>query len=603
MDLRWRIIRYYLPYRGRIGLALLLMTLTVGLNLLKPWPTAWVIDRVLPATASPSSTGPEIDLGLAQWSPGIAEAVLGAALTVLAVYVLAGLTALLQEYLVIRIGLKALLCLRTQLFHYLAKLPLVFHHNHRSGDSTFRVAYDAQAIQTFFHRGFANVLTSLFTLGLTFAIMWQMDAKLALLAVAIVPVLWATIYLFANRIREQTTAYQQEESDVLSRASESLGSIRVVHAFGREEHETAQFRQEARQSYLANRRLLTTNAQSTLAVGVIMGGGLAVMLYAGSFAVLEGRLQVGELFVFLSYLAMLYQPLEQLSYTAWALEGATAEMKRVFEVLDIEDAVPEAPDANTLPRGEGAVSLENVTFGYEPDQPDQPVLHGLSLEAKPGETVAIVGGTGCGKTTVLSLIPRFFDPQSGRVLINGHDLRSATKASVRAQSSFVLQDTVLLSGTVEDNIAYGRTGATEAEIVSAARRAQAHDFIRQLPQGYHTEVGERGVRLSGGQRQRIGIARAFLKQAPILLLDEPTSALDLETENELMHTLRDLMERPTTIIVTHRLRTIHRVDRIYVLQDGRLVETGTGPELLEKGGTYARLYRQDGEDTPPRDNT
>ncbi|MEM1060323.1 MAG: ABC transporter ATP-binding protein [Verrucomicrobiota bacterium] len=588
MELRWRIIRYYLPYRGRIALALLCLAATVGLNLLKPWPTAWVIDEVLPQTAA---TQPEVDLGYTAWAPGIPEAILGAALALLAIYLLASLSSLGQELLVIRIGLKALLRLRTELFHYLQKLPLVFHHRNRTGDSTYRVAYDAQAIQTFFHRGFANVISSLATLALTFAIMWQMDVWLALLALGIVPVLWITIYLFAERIRAQTAAFQQEESEVLSRASESLGSIRVVHAFGREEHETAAFRQEATQSYLANRRLLNTNAVSTLAVGVIMGGGLAVMLYFGAYAVLDGRLRVGELFVFLSYLAMLYQPLEQLSYTAWAMEGATAEMQRVFEVLDIEDAVPEKAGAPPLPAGEGAVRLENVTFGYEEDKP---VLHGVSLEARPGETVAVVGGTGCGKTTVLSLIPRFFDPNAGRILIDGHDIREHTKASVRARSSFVLQDTILLSGTIMDNIAYGREGATQAEIIDAARRAQAHDFIRQLPYGYHTEVGERGVRLSGGQRQRIGIARAFLKQAPLLLLDEPTSALDMETEAELMHTLRDLMDAPTTLIVTHRLRTIHHVDRIYVLEDGRLAESGTGPELLEKGGVYARLYNQDG---------
>jgi len=588
MDLRWRIIRYYLPYRGRIALALVCMAFTVGLNLLKPWPTAWVIDEVLPQTAS---TQLQVDLGFSTWDPAIPDAIFGAALAVLVIYLLAGIFMLIQELLVIRIGLRALLHLRTQLFHYLQKLPLVFHHQHRSGDSTYRVAYDAQAIQTFFHRGFAQVVTSLATLALTFAIMWQMDVMLALLALGIVPVLWFTIYLFANRIREQTTTVQQEESEVLSRASESLASIRVVHAFGREEHETAEFRQEAKQSYYANRRLLNTNAISTMAVGIIMGAGLAVMLYFGAYAVLENRLQVGELFVFLSYLAMLYQPLEQLSYTAWALEGATAEMKRVFEVLDIEDAVPEKPGAPLLPPGLGAVRLEDVTFGYEADKP---VLHDITLEAKPGETIAVVGGTGCGKTTVLSLIPRFFDPDKGRVLIDGHDIRDAKKNSVRARSSFVLQDTILLSGTIEENIAYGRRGATQAEIHEAARRAQAHDFISKLPQGYQTEVGERGVRLSGGQRQRIGIARAFLKQAPILLLDEPTSALDLKTEADLMHTLRDLMDAPTTIIVTHRLRTIHDVDRIYALEDGRLVETGTGPELLEKGGLYARLFEQEG---------
>lgn len=284
---------------------------------------------------------------------------------------------------------------------------------------------------------------------------------------------------------------------------------------------------------------------------------------------------------------MLYQPLEQLSYTAWSMEGAAAGMQRVFEILDTQDTVPEQVGAKTMAPVRGQITLEHVDFFYEPEHP---ILRDLSLKIEPGQTVALVGGTGAGKTTILSLLPRFYDPTGGRVLIDGQDLRDCTKKSVRDNISVVLQDTLLLSGTVEENIAYGKLGANPVEIRAAAAAAQAHEFIMKLPQGYATPVGERGVRLSGGQKQRLGMARAFLKGAPILLLDEPTSALDLETEAEIMETLHHLMKRQTTVIVTHRLSTIHQVDWIYVLAEGQVKEQGRGPDLLEQDGLYARLW-------------
>jgi ATP-binding cassette subfamily B protein/subfamily B ATP-binding cassette protein MsbA len=381
---------------------------------------------------------------------------------------------------------------------------------------------------------------------------------------------------------------QQEESDVLARASEGLTSIRIVHAFGQEEFEVREFEREARASYAANLNLTITNAVSSLAISGIMALGLALVLYVATLHILAGHLTVGQLTLFLAYVNMLYQPLEQLSYTAWALEGAAAGMQRVFEILDAEDVVPETPGARPIPRARGEIIFEHVGFAYETQHP---ILSDVSLSIQPGQTVALVGGTGAGKTTLLSLVPRFYDPDAGRVLLDGLDIRHATKKSLRANISVVLQDTILLSGTVLENIAYGRPGASRADIVAAAEAAQAHAFIGELPRGYDTPVGERGLRLSGGQKQRIGLARAFLKDAPVLLLDEPTSALDLSTEAEIMETLHALMRRYTTLIVTHRLTTIHQVDCIHVLDHGRLVESGTGPELLAREGAYARLWQ------------
>ncbi|MCE0497948.1 MAG: ABC transporter ATP-binding protein/permease [Methylacidiphilales bacterium] len=586
MNLYRRVIGYYRPYLGTICFSLILQVIGSNLNLLKFMPIQWIIDHVLTRQA-----GEPVQWQSFTFSPGAAA--LYAALAMVALYLLAGLTGFWSNYVSIEVGLKALLQVRTQLYSYLQYLPLHFHDRRRSGDSTFRVAYDSQAIQTFFNRGFDTIVGSSIALLITFVYMLKMDPELAFISLLILPPLWLTIYFFSARVRRQTTTLQQEESDVLARASEGLTSIRIVHAFGQEEYEVREFEREARQSYTANLNLTITSAISSLAVSVVMALGLSLVLYVATLHILDHRLSIGQLTLFLAYVGLLYQPLERLSYTAWAMEGAVAGMQRVFEILDAEDSVPEMPGAKPMPRARGEIAFENVGFAYEPDHP---ILRGISLEIKPGQTVALVGGTGAGKTTLLSLVPRFYDPGSGRVRVDGFDVRDATKKSLRANISVVLQDTLLLSGTVLENIAYGRPEASRPEIRAAAEAAQADAFIQKLPRGYDTEVGERGVRLSGGQKQRIGLARAFLKNAPILLLDEPTSALDLETEAEIMETLQALMRRFTTLIVTHRLSTIHHVDCIHVLDNGSVVESGTGPELLARAGVYARLWNAAGQE-------
>jgi ATP-binding cassette subfamily B protein/subfamily B ATP-binding cassette protein MsbA len=574
MSIYRRVLRYYRPFLGQTIFGLSLALVGIGLNLLKPWPFKIIVDDFLRAE---SAIRPD-------WRFWI----LLLCLALIGIQLLWGIINWITNYLFVKIGLQALLKLRTDLYSYLQSLSLKYHDARRSSDSSFRVAYDSQSIQTIYNKGFTNIFGSVITLIGTFVIMLRLDWQLTLVSLAIVPLVVGAIYLFAHRIRRESTSIQEQESAVLAQAQEGLSSIRMVHAFGREEFEVRQFQQQAAQSLQANLRLTLTNVNSALVISTLMVVGTAVMYYIGTLHVLAGTLTLGSLLVFSAYLLMLYQPLESLTYTAWAMEGATAGAKRCFEILDRQDDVVDFPGAIAISSAEGAITFQTVSFGYAPDRS---VLRDIDLHIEPNQIVGLAGGTGAGKSTLLSLVPRFYDPTTGSIRLDGRDIRQITKKSLRAQIAIVLQDTLLFSTTVRENIAYGRPDATEEEIIEAARRAQADEFIRQMPQRYDSAVGERGGHLSVGQRQRLGIARAFLKNAPILLLDEPTSALDPATESAIMETIKELMRGRTTLIATHRLATIHNLDQIIVLEHGRIVEQGRGPELVARGGLYAKLYR------------
>ncbi len=579
MSIYRRILQYYQPFWPQTAVGLLLSLVGIGLNLLKPWPLKFIVDEILPDPDRVLISHPTFR--------SVSFLVLVVCLVLVAIQLLWGVVNWITNYIFVKTGLHALLKLRTDLYSYLQSLSLKYHDVRRSSDSSFRVAYDSQSIQTIYNKGFTGIFGSAITLIGTFVIMVRLDWQLALLSLGVVPLLIGTIYLFAHRIRRESTFIQEQESAVLAQAQEGLSSIRMVHAFGREEWEVRQFHLQARQSLQANLRLTLTNVNSALVISTLMVTGTAAMYYVGTLHVLSGTLTLGSLLVFSAYLLMLYQPLEALTYTTWAMEGATAGAKRCFEVLDREDDVKDSPNAIAISETQGALSFRNIGFGYAQDRP---VLQDIDLEIASNQIVALVGGTGAGKSTLLSLVPRFYDPSSGAVALDGHDLRGLTKKSLRDKIAIVLQDTLLFSTTARENIAYGRSDATEQEIVEAAKRAQADDFIRELASGYDTPVGERGGHLSVGQRQRIGIARAFLKNSPILLLDEPTSALDPTTEAAIMETIKELMQGRTTLIATHRLATIHRVDQIVVLEHGRVVEQGRGPDLVARGGVYAKLY-------------
>ena len=588
MNIYARTLRYFRPFLWATAGGVLFTLANIGFNLLKPWPFKFIVDGLLDKSAGTAETRVLVE----QWfgGAGPSTVILGLCLAMVLISLLGGLVNLASNYLFVHVGLQALLKLRTDLYSTLQSLPLKFHDARRSADSSFRVAYDSQSIQTIYNKGFATVLSSLVMLVATFVVMVRMNWPLTLASLAIIPpVVWA-IRFYAVKVRRQSTDIHERESDLLAIAQEGLSQIRMVHAFGREAFEVAQFRRRASQSLQANMRLNITSVASALVVGTLMAAGTALMYFIGSLQVMNpaANFTLGDLLVFSAYLLMLYQPLEQLTYTAWALEGAAAGAQRCFEVLDREDDVPDSPDAVDLKKSDGCIEFRNVSFGYTADRL---VLQGINFTIPPGQAVAFVGGTGTGKSTLLSLVPRFYDPASGSVALDGQDLRGLTKKSLRSHIGMVLQDTLLFSTTIRENIAYGKPGATQAEIVEAARKAQAFDFIERMPQGFDSPVGERGGHLSVGQRQRIGIARAFLKNAPILLLDEPTSALDPSTESAIMETIQELMRGRTTLIITHRLTTVHGLGRILVLKDGRIVEDGSGPQLVEQNGVYAALYR------------
>ena len=580
MSIYQRVLAYYRPFRGQTLLAVALNVVAIAFGLLRPWPFAYIVDHVIP-----NKLVPVVGIDFSTWPPE--QVVMALCGVMVLIHLASGFLNLAAGVVFLRAGLQALLRLRTEIYAYLHSLPLKFHDQRRSADSSFRVAYDSQSIQTFYAKA-VFIFQSSFTILSTFAVMWRLDWQLSLLSLAVVPFMVLVMVKFAHRIRAASTHIAERESDVLTVAQEGLSSIKMVQAFGQEEREVQQFHSSARESLEANLRMNFVSMKSAFIISTFIAISTAAMYWLGSDHVLGGTLKIGNLWYLSTLLLMLYQPLEALTQIAWAMETAAAGATRCFEVLDRQDDVPDAPDAKVLPHALGEIVFENVAFAYDDKRT---ILRGVNLRLQPGETVAFVGGTGAGKSTLLSLVPRFYDPVEGRLLLDGHDLRSITKKSLREHISIVLQDTLLFSTTIRENIAYGRPDATEEEIVEAAKRAQAHDFIMATPDGYRSQVGERGGHLSVGQRQRIGIARAFLKNAPILVLDEPTSALDPTTESAIMATLEELMRGRTTLIITHRIATIHRVDKIVVLANGTVAEEGRGPELVTRGGVYAGLYR------------
>jgi subfamily B ATP-binding cassette protein MsbA len=571
------------PHWKALSLALLAVAGEAATDLLEPWPLKIVLDYLLQSKHPPGWMR-----AMVGWIGQDKLAVLNFAVLAVAVIAVVGaLSSYLEKYVTTSVGQWVMHDLRRTLYHHIHRLSLAEHDEKSTGDLIGRVTSDIEAIQNFIATALLGILTSVLTLLGIVGVMFYLNWRFTLISLSIAPVLFLAVYMFTRRIKKASRDVRRKESELVSIVEEVFSSIRVVKAFAREDYEERRFERQSLEN--VEMALLARGIKTKLSpiVEIIVATGTCLMLGYGARLVLAGQLTAGALVVFLLYLGKMYKPMRDLSKMTDTVSKAAVGFERIREVLETESGMRDLPGARRAARFKGKIEFDKVSFGYNPDQL---ILKDVSFEIEPGQVAAFVGPTGGGKTTIISLVARFYDPVSGEVKIDGTNIRNYTMKSLRQQISFVLQETLLFHAPVWQNIAYGRPEANREEIIRAAKLANAHEFIDEMPEGYDTMVGERGVTLSGGQRQRIAIARAVIRNTPILILDEPTSGLDAASEQAVFEALDRLMKDKTSIVIAHHLATIRRADIIFVVKDNTLVERGTHAELLAAGGLYSELY-------------
>jgi subfamily B ATP-binding cassette protein MsbA len=586
LDARKLTIRELLrPHTKSLMLGILAAVGSGIANLLEPWPLKIVLDNVLQSKASANGWLNRLFFSL---TGGDKLAILEfAAIAVMAIAVIGGLCSYAEKLLTTSVGQWVMHDLRQTVYFHIQRLSLAYHDRKRTGDLISRVTADIDAIQSFIASSLLDALVDVLTLLGMVGVMFYIDWRFTLIALSIAPPLAILVFVYTRNIKKASREVRKKEGEIVSVIQEVLTSIRVVKAFAREDYEQRRLEEESLENVEIALRARSLKARLAPLVSVIVAAGTGLVLWFGSRMVLAGGLSPGSLIVFIMYLGKMYKPMQDLSKMTDAYAKASVGYERIREILDTQGEIADLPGARRVSRLRGAVEFEHVTFGYDPAHP---ALEDVSFKIAPGQVAAFVGPTGAGKTTIISLIPRFYDPSAGVVKIDGVDIRQFQQRSLRRQISFVLQETVLFRGPIWQNIAYGKPDASRAEIHRAAELANAAEFIDRMPDGYDSTIGERGVTLSGGQRQRIAIARAVIRDTPILILDEPSSGLDAESEKLVFEALDRLMKGKTCIVIAHRLSTIRSADVIFVVKDGAIVERGSHDQLTVAGGLYASLH-------------
>lgn len=562
-----RLLAYIKPYKKRLAAAVVCIIMAAGANLYLPWIIKDMIDDVLMSKDM---------LMLNLIAAGI-----------LVVMFTRGVFYYGQSYLVSYVGQRVIIDVRSVLFRKFQKMPLSYYDRQQTGTVMSYITNDVSAMQSAIVDNLIELVTESSILIGSLAMMIYLDWKLSLLTLMTIPLVGFAMKIFGRKLKRSSTVIQERAAEITSLLQESISAIRVVKSFVRETYEIRRFEEQNWKNFQAAMKNVKLTSLLTPTVEFLAAIAVTFIVWFGGYEVVNEVITAGELVAFLTYAVNLANPVKRLSRVYAAIQKAMAAADRVFEVMDLDEKITDVPGAKPLPPIKGEVEFKDITFSYKKGQP---ALQHISLKAEPGQMIALVGPSGSGKSTIANLIPRFYDVDSGTISIDGHDIRQVTADSLREQIGLVPQETMLFSTTVMENIRYGRLDATDEEVVEAARAANAEEFIKDLPEGYDTKLGERGLNLSGGQRQRLAIARAILKNPRVLILDEATSALDTESEKIVQDALDKLMVGRTSFVIAHRLSTIFNADQIFVVENGHLREHGTHEELLAAGGLYSNLY-------------